>query len=684
MRSFLLLFVSAVSACSLSPREKAQLVTLEEDTISARGGTLRLSSFDPGTFYGVRIGAMRESIRDDATIYVSPLPPGTYPVQLLLRNGGEEEITQRLHVFADEIHFERGWQIRRNMDSFFRFIGSLGARMGDAPEMLVYEHGLRILKRDGLGWAVGPELAVEDVLRSRSAPNGAEAALADFNGDGRLDLYLPNLNSQPPGWVSLATAEGFSSPVPSTDERCWRDKPKVRDFDGDGRDEVAFLHDTNTVVCSIDADGALRAISDIARQDRRAAGDFDGDGRNDWVSVRQGVATVELPGGAVTSELSLDKLFLHEACDLNGDGRLDLLLQAKSFILVADGRGDGRFQIARPVSAGCPGSAGEWRCSNRHALYSCDGEQRALWWDGHALQSEAVPAGEDWSFADFDGDGREDLLVHRPGSLELRPAHDDARGVRSYVRYRSVQVASDVELEAELERLEDQPSAPLLRAVSGSFAVGNVAAAWGRSLSILANEQGTLKVARRVTLANGLIRTLVACDVDGDGRDELGVDWTEGRTTFQIDESSIHAAPDGLGDPFDVCAPADVALGPGMREERWSLDFSRLVLRIGPIERGEVFSTGIEPSGFHALTFGDFNGDGFRDVLLQDEAGEISLYRSSPSGEIVRERSLQISPQSRPALVDVDGDGLDDIVMDEEARPGELVYIRNASGDADR
>lgn len=216
---------------------------------------------------------------------------------------------------------------------------------------------------------------------------------------------------------------------------------------------------------------------------------------------------------------------------------------------------------------------------------------------------------------------------------------------------------------------------------------------------------------------------LFARDLDGDGLGDLVVHRSSGTLLGSYASTEIHRNPGGgaeLARPAEVrleagAGVADVDLadldGDGRVEvvqslvsfglvqvlrflttRRVEVELSVWALRPPGISRAErVWQQAVAlPVDFGAgrvegllpTAEGDWNGDGRRDLLYGVGAGEIAIHLGAPlpAGPGFGERvaSQAIPPASWAVVADVDGDGLDDlIVYDDFASEGVVHLLRN-------
>src|SRR5262249_32468558 len=138
---------------------------------------------------------------------------------------------------------------------------------------------------------------------------------------------------------------------------------------GDGRPDLAAANATAHTVSVLlgNGDGTFQAARDSMVDDQptaMAAGDLNGDGRPDLavltplanhVAILLADRDGTLPPGtplplAAGNNAVLDSLDILLA-DLDGDGRLDLAVGARTYVAVFQGNGDGTFQPAQVIDS---------------------------------------------------------------------------------------------------------------------------------------------------------------------------------------------------------------------------------------------------------------------------------------------------------------------------------------------
>ncbi len=199
------------------------------------------------------------------------------------------------------------------------------------------------------------------------------AALGDFNGDGVLDLAVTSgfFDSWSSSKVSVFLGKGDGSflAAPRYHVQDYSSSVAVADFNGDGALDLAVgTFDISEYTVSLilgNGDGTfqtprlVRAGPNIALF--IAAADFNGDGVPDLAVLNQGRIDVAVVLGNGDGSFQVPRTFpigyeprSIRVADLNGDGALDLVVGRAStnFVSVLLGNGDGTFQTAREVFAG--------------------------------------------------------------------------------------------------------------------------------------------------------------------------------------------------------------------------------------------------------------------------------------------------------------------------------------------
>jgi uncharacterized repeat protein (TIGR01451 family) len=214
-------------------------------------------------------------------------------------------------------------------------------------------------------FAAGSAYSIPGTFASGSYPNFV--AVADFNGDGKADLAVANMNSFTTGSVTILIGNGdgtFQAGI-NTSLSGWASSVAVGDFDGDGKTDLAVSMSNNNAVTILlgNGDGTFRVGTTYVVGNRPyniAAGDFNRDGYPDLVVSNYPDTTVSVLLGngdgtfrqAVQYNSGAANSQSVAIADFNGDGIADIAVGTDSnYVGILLGNGDGSFQVARTYSA---------------------------------------------------------------------------------------------------------------------------------------------------------------------------------------------------------------------------------------------------------------------------------------------------------------------------------------------
>jgi hypothetical protein len=191
-------------------------------------------------------------------------------------------------------------------------------------------------------------------------PYPQSVAVADFNGDGKLDLAVPVYSIFTPtsdANILLGNGDGTFTAGPEfplTGQNV--NNAVVGDFNGDGKADIAIsLPDANEVQVLLgNGDGSFNPLPAISVNGVFvvATGDFNGDGKTDLVAVNPGSGTLTIllgnGDGTFTAKTTIPVAGGPQAItvgDFNGDGITDLAVvdYSAEAVTVLLGNGDGTF-----------------------------------------------------------------------------------------------------------------------------------------------------------------------------------------------------------------------------------------------------------------------------------------------------------------------------------------------------
>ncbi len=310
--------------------------------------------------------------------------------------------------------------------------GKADAVLGD---FALYPGGVTVMLGKGDGTFQPPaNITVGDYI--------VGVALADFNGDGKLDLVAADYATTPGVvWVLLGNGDGtFQAPV-SYPAGASPHGVAVADFNGDGKPDIAVANQTGGVSVLLgNGDGTFQPPEQHAAGGTGCvlvlAADLNGDGIPDLVtgnygnsiSVLLGASTGGFGEAITTSTGAADESGVSALAiaDFNGDRKPDVAVVGASGsayqALYLAGNGDGTFQSPQVISDAVGyGSllAADLNRDGHIDLVSCSGAGSSLSvflgnGDGTFLSLSQVAVGfadQGIGAADLNGDGILDLVT---------------------------------------------------------------------------------------------------------------------------------------------------------------------------------------------------------------------------------------------------------------------------------
>jgi hypothetical protein len=551
------------------------------------------------------------------------------------------------------------------------------------------------------------------------APSGL--AVGDFNCDGALDLAvtIPNLNGGN-GTVAIFLGKGDGSfqaaqsyavgPLPQA--------PAVADFNGDGHLDLAVPNQgypaKGVSVLLGNGDGTFQAAQNYATNSTLyslAVGDFNADGRPDLVLVGPAGAAIWLGQGDGTFQAGQ---FLGvgagpvAVADFNQDAKSDLAVidsgsaPYHGVLSVLLGKGDGAFLTAPsyPVGKGYCGplAVGDFNGDGIADLAVAEGGGTVLYdgtdatvviWfgngDGSFRQGPSFLSGQgtwDIAVADFNGDGKQDLLVTNyyvsGGRFNMVRTSD----------YRIFLGNGDGTFQNPIVYPNDHYP-PFPRPGIGDFngdgipdlalATSGPATPQSSSCTVsiwLGKGDGTFQVGPSYQVA-GQYSQLATGDFNGDGILDLAVVAAgltiflgKGDGTFQ--SANQYAVQGGfllslaLGD-FNGDGLLDIALNTMTVDYN---DGKPGLLNLfsgngdGSFQAPETFPAGVGPG---ILAVGDFNGDGIQDLAFTGGMlDSVSVMLGKSDGTLVAAQNFacgSVSVTGCIAVADFNGDGNLDLAV---------------------
>ncbi len=573
------------------------------------------------------------------------------------------------------------------------------------------------------------------VLSTRQFPAGfpianplaAHVVAADFNGDGKIDLAVSNLGNvgSDPGGVSILLGKGDGTfGAPNYIRAGFNPLAMaVADFNGDGKLDLAVgnqwsgntsggvvVYGPGTVSLLMgNGDGTFQApVAYPTGEDSSGipvslvAVDLNGDGLPDIAAANRNDSSVSIllnSGGgklkapAVIATAPYDPHYLAFA-DLNADGKPDLLAAAEfsNAVLVLTGKGDGSFQTPAAYAAGNgPATVGVVPGSDGASLIVTVDAVNGAWFTSVSAQGvvgapllarvggspAAVAAG------DLNGDGLPDAVVVGASS-DVAVLLGQKTQFANPVGYSLGGVSPRAVAIADFNK-DGKPDV-----ITANAPVGQN----GSVTVLLGNGDGSLRTPVTTPIANQSAQSIAIADFNGDGKldvavaaagtigassDPGGVNilFGKGDGTFQagpvLTASGLHPEAVAAGDLNGDGIPDLAVLMGGTTGQPATLAVF-LGQSGGTYQAARTFALKTTFGSTAGIAIGDLNGDGKPDIAAVANFGQqIDVLLGDGAGEFKEAASLPSLGQTGAGgllLTDLDGDGKLDLATPYSVFPG--------------
>ena len=519
---------------------------------------------------------------------------------------------------------------------------------------------LAVVSLSGLGILLGNGDGTFQPLVNIRLAFGNALAVADFNGDGILDLVVGYSGSDALDLL-LGNGNGTFQPIVSVPASSNVVTIAVADLNGDGKPDLVLATGADDQVLTMlnkgngtfDAPESVLVVGATAL----AIGDFNGDGKVDvaCATLSDGSAAVVLLLGEGNGKLGSPTTIVSEggptgaaavaAADLNGDGNLDLVAisaeLSNNATLVLLGNGDGTFQkptsydMADPVVLGTADFNGDHKIDiltansfvNVSLLTVLLGEGNGTFQVAPQTTLSAFAAGAasvDMASADLNGDGLTDFVIAESTGVQVLLGAGDNQ----------LTIGQFIGAEANAIALAD---------VNGDGHPDLIMTTSGNSVAVfLGNGDGTFQAPLHSN-ANGSQLALAVGDFNGDGKPDLALIVSAGSLGVMLGDGNGNFAPPG---PFSA--------------------------------------VGSEPD---SIAVGDFNKDGKLDVVVANfgdlAPASISLLLGNGDGTFQPQSNLPLPSNAGPwdvGVADLNGDGNLDIVSSNNNESYLSMYLGKGDG----
>jgi hypothetical protein len=503
-----------------------------------------------------------------------------------------------------------------------------------------------------------------------------QAAIADFNGDGHLDMAVTTLQGVA---VILGDGHGGFGQPKLLPVGFFLQGIVAADFDGDHKLDLAVTdNDTNQILIlhgSGDGTFALTAALPVGMSPSQiVAADFDHDGQIDLAVTDSGVSdgqnhgpngnTVAILMGRGNSKFQPAR-FIPVAKgplgialgDVNNDGEQDLIVanSRKDEVTVLLGHGDGSFTTPKVFT---------------------------VTRNGRSPREGYIPAGI--ALDDFDGDGNLDVAVENIGTSTVAILSGDGKGNFSKPLNLPVGRAETMGMGIATGDFNHDGKVDVISANSGAD-----------SLSVLLGKGNGRFIEERDFPTGERPDQMVLADFNNDGLPDVAtVNVGNNFTGHTI--SVLFGKKGGGFQPQKVTTVKDIVSGMTSADLNGDGKTDLVVLNSavnkvsillgrgdGTFDSPLQFSVGSTPD---SVTVGDFNGDGKPDIAVSNFHGPISILLGDGKGRFRKGNDVSIPDAlflDQIAAVDFNHDGKVDlaIITERKSDGNQLLKILLGKGD---
>jgi len=321
-----------------------------------------------------------------------------------------------------------------------RIVGAADPLTGETPRA----EGASVLEKT---WFHNGQLWADNRSHSWSVRPGDRYYVADFDGDGRDDLYVFNSSNWSMGYCGLLKSEGDRFQIVERYDRGlpgWSLYPNsdvhIGDFNGDGRDDFLiynghywrlnyigiYLSEGDSVRAGRRINGVINDEWFVGDAEEFHIGDFNGDGRDDFLMAEQ----------TTWSGVHL-RAYTYDDSDAKyvqiGGGNYQEIsdnwwLGRNDNILVGDFDGDGIDDVALHNGT-------DWNNSYLGLFSVTEGAEtlELRWMFESELPGWQMTSGDRFYVGNFDGDGDDDLIIFNgtnwgPTYLGMARSHNGQLG----------------------------------------------------------------------------------------------------------------------------------------------------------------------------------------------------------------------------------------------------------------